>query len=746
MQYFGYGKSPVVWFGDGQPDALILSKLLDFLWPSLRVEFAACTYALQIMSYRKRTFNLMFAPRSAISRFSRLPDHQLVGYSPSTDDARIDQRSSELISAVRIGLASGKIPNLNLQRLTPFLPADPTALLKLSVLNELEARSESAPAAAVAMLDVLAALVPNSSDALAEKSEILSKVIGRVRREPPFASIELLSAIGQRCTRSAFRFLKALRREVRESIAYHAANEPFTALELLSRSSNLNGPAIAGIADGLERSHVNYHDAMRNLSMFSPKRIDALLAYSPGLAVTYLKLAHERNWNAAVEDVVSWHNRARQRVRGRLTELLISSRLIAQDRRLLEAVASSLKSKQVASIFRGVRRSEEFLPELARLSRMFPSESREALAGLEDDSPTVASLMASTFEPTEHGLSRLSLSYQKGACFEAWLTAAFLARADVWESLRQPILSRAGYWIGKLLGGKCLETSELVAVTCRLLEQGSTLDLVDYIEPGVTIENGEARRLLAAQALLSASFRFWNGELSEERLIQWLAVGANHRVFDDRMVGHLVRLINQVEVTEKSSLLLWQWAETLSASVEPQLQAIPDLVLPIFERTRACWVEGGTGSWCAILDDARRGSSWLLAAVQKQAFELAIAHLELPLSNLIVRTFPAIYSAATSNNSQSIYEFLFIFPDWDKGKELRRRLVDAFLRSRWPPGDLAITADSAGILDKILSRILRAGATSYVDAIAIDLEVRGYFDLRTKVRERLRFRRLEDWD
>ncbi|XIA63656.1 hypothetical protein ACFIOY_32035 [Bradyrhizobium sp. TZ2] len=164
----------MVWFGDQKSDVSILSNLLDFLWPSLRSEFSACTYALQVMSFQ-RTFNLMFAPRSAISRFSRLPDSQLVGYSHSTDGGRIDQRSFELISAVRTGLTSGKISNVNFQRLMPFLPADPTALLKISVLDELEVRSESSPAAAVAMLDVLAALVPNSSDALVEKSEILSR-------------------------------------------------------------------------------------------------------------------------------------------------------------------------------------------------------------------------------------------------------------------------------------------------------------------------------------------------------------------------------------------------------------------------------------------------------------------------------------------------------------------------------------------------------------------------------------------
>ncbi|XIA63655.1 hypothetical protein ACFIOY_32030 [Bradyrhizobium sp. TZ2] len=266
------------------------------------------------------------------------------------------------------------------------------------------------------------------------------------------------------------------------------------------------------LPDGLQHSHVDYHDALHSLSMFSPKHIDALLAYSPWLAVHYLKQARKGGWDAAVDDVVSWQNRARQRVRSRLIELLISSRLLAQDRRLLEAVVSFIKPNHVASVFRAVQPSGDLLPELAGLSRVYPSESREALVALKDGSSTVASLLASTFEPTEQGLSRLATPYQKGACFEVWVTAAFLARADVWESMRQPVLSNSGSWIGKLLGGDCTETSELVTVTCRLLEEGRPLDLVDYVQPGVTLENVEARRLLGAQGVLSASFKFWSGK------------------------------------------------------------------------------------------------------------------------------------------------------------------------------------------------------------------------------------------
>jgi hypothetical protein len=67
-----------------------------------------------------------------------------------------------------------------------------------------------------------------------------------------------------------------------------------------------------------------------------------------------------------------------------------------------------------------------------------------------------------------------------------------------------------------------------------------------------------------------------------------------------------------------------------------------------------------------------------------------------------------VYSVAVENSRQPSFFFSFLSSqDWDKGKELRISLVDAFLRSNWAPGDLAIAANNAGILRKIVKRLHR---------------------------------------
>ena len=52
--------------------------------------------------------------------------------------------------------------------------------------------------------------------------------------------------------------------------------------------------------------------------------------------------------------------------------------------------------------------------------------------------------------------------------------------------------------------------------------------------------------------------------------------------------------------------------------------------------------------------------------------------------------------------------FKFIpFLDWDRCKAARHELVDAFISSKWPPRDLALTACRANELDKILRRVVK---------------------------------------
>ena len=105
----------------------------------------------------------------------------------------------------------------------------------------------------------------------------------------------------------------------------------------------------------------------------------------------------------------------------------------------------------------------------------------------------------------------------------------------------------------------------------------------------------------------------------------------------------------------------------------------------------------------------------------------AFDNVNLSLGAVVAEAFADVYSAAVAENTRpsSILAVLFGSYDWDKGKDLRRNLVDAFLRSNWAPGDLAVAANNAGILRKIFKRLHRSSkGDSYIRAMSEDLSQR----------------------
>ena len=85
----------------------------------------------------------------------------------------------------------------------------------------------------------------------------------------------------------------------------------------------------------------------------------------------------------------------------------------------------------------------------------------------------------------------------------------------------------------------------------------------------------------------------------------------------------------------------------------------------------------------------------------------------------------------------SLFTMLFRSYDWDKGKDLRVSLVEAFLRSNWPPGVMAVAANNAGILPKIFKRLHRTHqGDDYLRAMRQDLSQR-YDPITSKIGEHL---------
>lgn len=67
------GRQPIVFFESQEADSIV-KRLLLALWPSLRRNFAVCSFSLAPRKIDGRDFDLLFAPKTSRSRFADWPE------------------------------------------------------------------------------------------------------------------------------------------------------------------------------------------------------------------------------------------------------------------------------------------------------------------------------------------------------------------------------------------------------------------------------------------------------------------------------------------------------------------------------------------------------------------------------------------------------------------------------------------------------------------------------------------------
>ena len=120
------------------------------------------------------------------------------------------------------------------------------------------------------------------------------------------------------------------------------------------------------------------------------------------------------------------------------------------------------------------------------------------------------------------------------------------------------------------------------------------------------------------------------------------------------------------------------------------------------------------------------GSAKIRLQLYVQGLKFSFEHVSLPLGPVVVECFHDVCKAVTNSPTlPSEAAPLFGIFDWDKGKALRRSLVESFLYSRWPPGDLALAVGDVRPLRKIFKQLMRKpNGGTYAQAAIADLERR----------------------
>ncbi len=735
-RYFGGATRPLVWFETANAEEYVW-RLVQHLWPKLRGMFSCCSYSLRQRTLEDRPFDLLFAPDSVYSRFTKLPpDHIIQPRTLKLDEpapeAWIRYWSKAFFSASQ-GLPAGEDELSVWQE----LDTDPTAIRKLSLIQELRSRASESPTAGVGAIDVVESLARDPLSALTLKREVLQDAIaGSYASGSIEESATCLRLIDDRLRRDAFStvagdYLEAIsdastKLTVNAPAAVLATYGPNLGVNLSEDSSAFG----SGVFRGLIRLANSAPFRLDILGSF-PRLAAEIFCLAPNYAVAYYRFGGE----TAVRNIASWFlSNGGTEAHKRIRKNLLSEPDICQHSELLADLFAYINESEVGEILNILRDNAKGLSEASVRRSLLISDKpkvKRAIrrwAGSEGAfSFYVNELAAETFQRNVEGFTALIESRDFQPSQKARVMAAYL----------EMLGTSKHYWLRTKLAADNNAFQQLLEMAC---ENQNVEWFINQIVTDLT-----ALPVAKSPELLRVVLGFQNRAASSE-LLQLAIKDAFQSLFQGWTAAHISRFIQSTEVAqwiERASTYevvalvvqschrepvavsrAWRWiadAPDVFYSKQGALLEISDSLLPVI---RQVLPEGTVDSLFLCIARTKCTDPGLHYEFCSRILRFSFENNRHPLGSLLPVTFPDVYSGVVRYERKPSFLFsLFNSYDWDKGKELRSTLVDTFLKSQWPATYLALTSNRANILQKVFKRIQRRpGGQQYLSSMFIGLQ------------------------
>lgn len=748
-RYFGEGTRPVVWFGQRRPED-VLWRLLRGLWPRLRSTFSACTFCLQPRTLEDRAFELMFAPSAAYPRFARMkPEHFIDATANGTTDAQDDAAepwcyawSKRLFGPVPSRWPPGE------GDLWTELDEDPTAVRRFFLVEGLMEDGSPTPQMLVGAMDLVESLAKDRDSAVASKRRVAQRAVRAAREvDDPGSSLESLRLIEDRLRRTSFSGVQEeVGRAVVEAVAGRTKTSPELTVQLIGQRSVGADLRDSWFGRGLLQGFIRLgrEEPAKLLCLWSvPSFAREILTAEPTMAAGLMPLvALNRREPSARSELLRWligvqDDDLRSALRATLVPILDSA-----DLDILAELLKDVRTDEVGGMLDALwRQTGGFEPgdvgELVKwqLARSQPSPTREWTRQLPDWTPVVAKVFAATYPPTRQGL--LELLDNDGALDTKQQAEAVAAFIQGLGSGRYPNWLRDAAREDAMLVSALLQVSPspsavVAEQTQKLLKEVPALPVAHLVP-------------LLQQVLGSSKTPFFQALLdwTMRSLIPGVVAGSISEAvsgpFQDAPV--IAPWFSAVDPWQLRSLVVherwpstlhwinaWRWTARAPGALYAREPAVLSELIDALSRSKhAEWSSEVSDAWVQVLQRSRSESprigTRLVLCVQ--ALKFCFENTRLPLGSVVAEVFSDVYAAVTESSMlpPEVAPLFGIF-DWDKGKELRRELVDSFLRSTWPPGDLFQAVDTR-LLRKVFKRLTKThrGERYAHDALS-DLEGR----------------------
>jgi hypothetical protein len=698
-------RKPIVLF-DENDSTLISERLLSAFWPGMRRVFSLCTLALSPRSISGKSFDLMFAPRSARSRFSQW-DGRIIEVSSGREE--ISRHRWTTVTAKHI--FEDDLPSLLSLDALGILRLDERAdesSLRLALLwNELLEKSESSPTAILGLLDILNSLGRSSPEELLPFVSVLIRGVDLAQRSmsPPDALRFLLTLSGKFPSR---RPPIDVLNKIREVFCWVAERDPRAAVSLVldpSLGKQTHAPIVtAGIGDGL----ANLCDSSQFLALASSLQAEdelRLFAYSKAWAEAMMRateISPPDLWTEMLVNALQYPDgELRAKSRRNVVQLL----RVPAHAPLLSAVLRDSDNEVLFSVVEQIRDTTQFT--IAEFDEPLRRAARgtEGILGLRQailaSNPNTDSdrFLLATIRPYANdiewllGEDRLT-DYRRLSLLDTVLSKAserdlqsLVQNEPLSEKIEEALvkeLPSTATQIARVLICANVPVGRLLRNGCRVLplvETGLKADLTLRMLT-VGLSSADSSENAALEELISESVNF----LDTHRLIA-LAIPWNA---SEQRVSDNVVLLDRAKSEIRTGIL----------------GDIEELSDRLIGRRREIVPDDFVRSWARLLADSGLVNQRAQTRAAGSVLSFALAERYKPVGPLIVIAFPIVYAELRAGN-ETPGLLAFFFPDWDRCKTARRNIVQAFLGSNWQATEFIKAVEPTGDLRRVFDQLLR---------------------------------------
>lgn len=687
---------PVAVFGAPAPEPLAL-RFLTAIWPSMRRRFTVSTFCNSPRTIAKRSFDLVFAPVSARSRFSDWMGRRIDGTRTSASrhpwSARI---KTEVLHA----------PHPSLLGLDVFgeMAGDEQGsqeALRLSLLWEELARNiGTEPHAALGLLDIANSRPGRRAELVERLTPTLAAAAnGAASRMPPTDAWRFLQVLIGKLGQT--RWQLSLARSIRSTTTVLATRAPLEAVAAIPILLRERGGdfLLGGLARGLARAKP-FHRIADALAALPPLALLKVMLGAKELAAAAFR--EDAGLESPLAAGIVYASTDQRAEAFRLfPKYLLADRHAEVLHALLVDASTEIVVAETRRLTNGNALQQAALNnvvvEAARLSGAVRTVRDIAVSA--PRSPPADHMLRALLEPTPADvdwiLASLPVSDPRRSSF----------LLDVLSSASQEqlcsIVARTGV-LGCIVQtiGTSPRISELLARIAETVPLGAEelILLVTRLLPSLTGKRGSA---LAARALSKALGQDFGAD--RDTTIAGLLDRSGQEL--DAAGAFLNGLAIGVsgELASRNLILFDTSAPETRSTFLRTPGALAEAILARHDLDLSYQAAEAAGR---ILWDSAKVNNQEYIRASAALLRFVMHERGMSASPIIAAVFPSVYRELQQD---SIPDFLsiFLFMDWDRCKAARRDLSEALLSSKWRPRDIALAAARAGDAERILRNVAR---------------------------------------